>query len=327
MTKEELKILQSYPLDIKIEKTKARIREWVRYWGEDQVTVSFSGGKDSTVLLHIVRSEFPNIKAVFCDTGLEYPEIKEFVKQTDNVEIVRPNKSFKQVITEYGYPVISKEQSACINEIRNSKSEKLRNRRLYGDSKGRFKLSESWRYLLDAPFKISDKCCYHLKKGPLFRFERKEKSHPIIGTMAEESWLRRSAYLRLGCNAFESKHPTSKPLSFWRQQDILRYIKNNNLKISSCYGEVVEEDPQISFFDSDKKLKCTGVKRTGCIFCAYGCHRDPNPNRFQLLKQTHPDLYDYCIHGGGWSKDGLWCPNSQGLGFSKVLDWINVEYE
>lgn len=66
--------------------------------------VSFSGGKDSTVLLDLVRSEYPNVKAVFVDTGLEYPEIRSFVKTFDNVEILKPKKNFKQVIQEYGYP-------------------------------------------------------------------------------------------------------------------------------------------------------------------------------------------------------------------------------
>lgn len=327
MTKEELKILQSYPLDLKIEKTKARIREWVRYWGEDQVTVSFSGGKDSTVLLDIVRSEFPNVKGVFCDTGLEYPEIKQFIKQTDNVDIVRPKKTFKQVITEYGYPVISKEQSACIDEIRNTKSKKLRNRRLYGDKKGRFKLSDRWFYLLDAPFRISDKCCYHLKKSPLFSYERRNKTKPFIGTMTEESCLRRSAYLRLGCNAFEATHPTSKPLSFWKQQDVLHYIQEHDLEIAPCYGNITEVNPQLTFLENkETKLMCTGVKRTGCIFCCYGCHRDSIPNRFQRLKVTHPKLYEYCIDGGEFDNEGMWIPNNKGLGFWKILDYIDVKY-
>lgn len=327
MTKEELYILQNYPLDIKVAKTKARIREWVRYWGEGNVAISFSGGKDSTVLLHIARQEYPNLKAVFCDTGLEYPEIKEFVRQTDNVDIVRPRKSFKQVITDYGYPIVSKEQAACIDEIRNTKSEKLRNRRLYGDKLGRFKLSEKWQYLLDAPFKISSRCCYHLKKGPLYSYENKNNIKTILGTLAEESSLRRSAYLRFGCNAFDAAHPTSKPLSFWKQQDILEYIKQNDLKIAPVYGDVVEVSSQIGFFpDQEKELKCTGVNRTGCIFCGFGCQSDPKPNRFQMLKETHPNLYNYCINGGEYDENGLWGPNKDGLGFSKVLDYLNVEY-
>ena len=81
MKLEELKLMQNYPLWMKVEKTKQRIREWYEYYN-GEVYVSFSGGKDSTVLLHLVRSIYPDVEAVFSDTGLEYPEIKEFVKGT-----------------------------------------------------------------------------------------------------------------------------------------------------------------------------------------------------------------------------------------------------
>jgi len=74
----ELRQIQGLPLEIKIKKTQLRLQEWFDYWGGN-VYISFSGGKDSTVLLHIARSIYPNIKAVFIDTGLEYPEVRSFV--------------------------------------------------------------------------------------------------------------------------------------------------------------------------------------------------------------------------------------------------------
>lgn len=108
-TRAHLKELQGLPLYMKIRLTKQRIREWVNHYGEDGVYVSFSGGKDSTVLLHLVREDYPDIPAVFCDTGLEYPEIREFVKTFDNVEWLKPKKNFRQVIQDFGYPFIGKE--------------------------------------------------------------------------------------------------------------------------------------------------------------------------------------------------------------------------
>lgn len=105
----ELQQMQSLPLDIKIRMTERRIREWVAEFGIDGVYVSFSGGKDSTVLLDICRKLYPEIKAVFCDTGLEYPEIREFVRGYSNVDWLKPDLTFKQVIEKYGYPFISKE--------------------------------------------------------------------------------------------------------------------------------------------------------------------------------------------------------------------------
>ena len=114
MTNEQLKQLQALPLDIKIRKTEQRIREWYEHW-EGGVYVSFSGGKDSTVLLDIVRRLYPDVPAVFSDTGLEYPEIKEFVKTFPNVTIVRPKHSFKEILTKYGYPIISKEVANTVD--------------------------------------------------------------------------------------------------------------------------------------------------------------------------------------------------------------------
>lgn len=114
MTNEQLKQLQALPLDIKIRKTEQRIREWYEHW-EGGVYVSFSGGKDSTVLLDIVRRLYPDVPAVFSDTGLEYPEIKEFVKTFPNVTIVRPKHSFKEILTKYGYPIISKEVANTVS--------------------------------------------------------------------------------------------------------------------------------------------------------------------------------------------------------------------
>lgn len=114
----ELQQMQALPLKMKIKLTQSRIRQWVNEFGEDGVYISFSGGKDSTVLLDIVRKMYPSIKAVYVDTGLEYPEIKHFVKGFDNVEIIRPEMVFKDVITKYGYPMISKEVSECVQGAR-----------------------------------------------------------------------------------------------------------------------------------------------------------------------------------------------------------------
>jgi len=119
----ELQVMQSYPLWMKVMLTKQRIREWVYQFGEDGVVVSFSGGKDSTVLLHLVREEFPNVKAVFSNTGLEYPEIQRFVKSFDNVDIVTPSVNFGEVISTYGYPLIGKEVAEAIHYARRIRSQ------------------------------------------------------------------------------------------------------------------------------------------------------------------------------------------------------------
>lgn len=110
----ELYQLQALPLSLKIRMTERRIRDWVNEFGESGVYVSFSGGKDSTVLLNIARGLYPGLKAMYVDTGLEYAEIRSFVNTFDNVDWVIPKKHFKQVCEEYGFPIISKEVSECV---------------------------------------------------------------------------------------------------------------------------------------------------------------------------------------------------------------------
>jgi len=287
---EELERRQALPLEEKIKLTQERVRAWYEYWG-GKVYVSFSGGKDSTVLLDIVRKIYPDVPGMFLDTGLEYPEIREFVKTVDNVVWVRPKMTFREVIDKYGYPVISKENAYKIMQIRNTKSDKLRNKRLYGDEKGNGKLPEKWKFMIDAPFKISGKCCDVMKKSPSKKYEKETGRKPIVGTMAEDSRLRRFSYMSTGCNSFSDNRPMSIPMGFWLEKDVWEYIHRFNVKYSKVYD--------------------MGANRTGCVYCLFGIHQEEGVNRMKRLKQTHPKLYDYCINN---------------LGEGKVLDYIGVDY-
>ena len=313
MDNKELVMLQSLPLEIKVAKSKLRILEWIRPYGRDGVYISFSGGKDSTVLLHLVREvekEYYGdsiIPAVFSDTGLEFPEIKKFVNSFNNVVTIRPKLSFKQVLERYGYPVVSKEQSNYIYRIRNTKSMGEFNQYFHGISrdgrKSRFKIAEKNKYLLDAPFLISDKCCDKMKKNPIKQYEKNTGRVPFIGTMAHESQQRKLVYLRNGCNAFDSSKPKSTPIAFWLEQDILSYIKEHNIEICSVYGDIKP--------DSEGKLYTTGERRTGCVYCMYGIENEGSNNRFTRLEKTHSDLHKYCM---------------ETLGFKEVCEFMDIPY-
>ena len=311
MTNEDLKTMQEWPLERKIRVSQARIMEWYKHWG-GKVYVSFSGGKDSTALLDLARRVYPDIEAVFADTGLEYPEARKFVMKHENVTRIKPKMQFNKVIKEYGYPVVSKEVSEAVEEARKSitqgKSYGLE--KIPGSDKPSPYNKTKWKFLIEAPFKISGKCCYVMKKQPMYNFERKTGKKPIIGTMAEESRLRKSHWIQSGCNAFEAKRPTSKPLSFWREQDILKYLKITGLDYCSVYGEIREQAQETMEF-VERKLYTTGCDRTGCMFCMFGVHLEKEPNRFQRMKITHPKQYDYCINK---------------LGCGAVLDYIGVKY-
>lgn len=301
---DDLRQKQSLPLELKIEMSKRRIMEWYEHW-EGDVYVAFSGGKDSTVLLDIARKLYPNILGVFVDTGLEWPEIKsEIVKKTENIETIRPKIGFKDVIEKYGFPVISKTQAQYIYEYRTTNSEKLKSYRWNGNKNKSYKISEKWKFLVDAPFKISDKCCDIIKKDPNKDFEKRTGLRPILGNMASESNQRQESYVKYGCNAFGLKRETSKPLSFWTEQDILQYIYINKIPLASVYGEIIR--------DRDGNLSTTKQKRTGCMFCLFGIHLDNiDKNRFHIMKEMHPKHYEYCINK---------------LGIGEVLDFINVKY-
>lgn len=303
---------QELPLEGKIILTQQRIREWYDHW-EGQVYVSFSGGKDSTVLKHLVESTSGvyDVPSVFVNTGLEFPEIQKFAMSQPNVVTIRPEMRFDKVIDTYGYPVVSKDVANTIYYARKGSEWALKNLRgLNKDgSESRFKRTNytQWAYLVDAPFTTAPQCCNVMKKKPMKQYAKESGRKPIIGTMACESTLRTQAYLKTGCNAFSMEK--SHPMSFWTEQDVLEYILRFNLDYCSVYGEIKR--------DETGKLYTTGRDRTGCMFCMFGCHLEKAPNRFQRMKETHPRQYAYCMKS---REEG-------GLGLAEVLDYIGVDYE
>lgn len=325
-TKDDLRELQSKPLEEKIQISTARIIEWYESWN-GQVCVAFSGGKDSTVLLDLVRRTYPDLPAIFCDTGLEFPEIRDFVQSIPNVKILKPKKSFVQVLSTVGYPIGSKRTALNIEYGRKarergdfSKFNEYCNGLRHGKDGTDYiymPVCKQLRPLIDAPICISNKCCDIMKKAPIHYYCKSTGAKMINGTMTVESKQRETGWLKTGCNVFTKGREISHPISFWTEQDILQYIKRFNLPYASIYGDLVQ--------NADNTLKFTGRQRTGCVFCGFGCHLEKEPNRFQTLAQTHPQLYDYCMRGGKYNESGKWVPD-RGLGMAKVLDFINVKW-
>ena len=313
-TKAELQHLQAQTLERKVRLTQTRIMEYYQKLN-GQVYISFSGGKDSTVLLDLARRIYPDIEAVFSNTGLEYPEIVEFVKTFDNVTIVKPKMSFREVLDKYGYPVISKEIAEAIYGARKGQPNRLKKiNGLLVDKDGNKTLynADKYKWLMDAPFKISEYCCHVMKKQPFKRYEKSTGKHPIVGSMTDESRLRQQNWFRYGCNSFDGRI-MSAPMSFWTEQDVLQYLKRTEIPYCKIYGDIVPKGciGQMSMDGVDTLLMTTGAKRTGCMFCMFGVHLEGEPNRFQMMKKTHPKLYRYCI---------------EDLGVGKVLDFIGVPY-
>ena len=408
--------LQALPLDAKVLMTEQRIREWYNYFNGD-VCVSFSGGKDSTVLAHIIHKMYPDVPLVFANTGLEYPEIQQFARKMGAV-FVRPKMRFDEVISTYGYPLISKEVSEAIHAARHiappksdeptgkkytgrkwaeQKRDELSSGRNWspkdakpstpvGVQEGMFGITagpvkgeydkhnwENWRrkallgvgdfnenslfnkkkwlpLCQETQFLVSNQCCSIMKKNVLKGYQKQTHQYPYLGTMAEESRLREQKWIQYGCNAFDSDKKTSQPLSFWTEQDVLRYILREGLEIASVYGDIVEvDDSGNQYFDNllgnECKLRCTKCDRTGCVYCGFGCHIEKDP-RFVRLSKTHPKQYEYCMGGGQWvdnpkhdpaapEYDGewrnwnpkkIWVPSKKGLGMRKVFEDLNRLY-
>lgn len=276
MTIEELHERQSWTLNQKIDHAVGTIENFVAKAGKD-VYVSFSGGKDSTVLLDITRRFYnKDTPAVFCNTGNEYPEIVKFVKSVPNVDILHLKTTMIKIIKEKGFPLISKDVSEKIRQLRHSRSEKLREIRLNGypgRKRTMARCPRKWLYLKDAPFDISERCCDVLKKSRFKKFEKEHKLYPLIGIRADESRLRTMQYIiRGGCSAFDGPRPRSFPISIFTEKDIHDYIERFHVPICHIY-----KDP--------------AIHRTGCMVCGFGADQDPE--HFKYLYLHYPKVYRY----------------------------------
>lgn len=255
------------------------IDQFVGRLGLDHVYVSFSGGKDSTVLLDLCRKIYPDIKAVFCNTGNEYPDIVKFVRNEKNsganIEIIYPKLKPREVLYKYGFPLVSKEVSRLVRCIRNNPNSHVSKRAMgLVANEIIFKLSDKWKYLISEEYRSSEECCQKLKKDPFHNYEKESLRNPILGIMADESQLRKQAYIRQGsCNSFGDNgfKIKSMPLSIWTGKDIWDYIKERNLPISDIYHK--------------------GAMRTGCMFCGYGC-QFKDDNRLQMVYDLYPKMYE-----------------------------------
>ena len=347
-TKYDLRQMQSLPLDAKIVMTQERIRQWYDHWN-GQVYVSFSGGKDSTVLKHIVDGMYDDVPAVFVNTGLEYPEIQQFVREVKagkyncfntDVDIVRPEMRFDEVIKTYGYPVGSKRIALNIEYGRKARDrggigkfdEYIHGKRV-GKKDGKqytfMPVPKQLMPLVDSNFKVSNKCCDVMKKNTIKQYQKETKRKTIMATMACESKQREDGWIKTGCNAFYSIEPKSKPMSFWTEQDVLHYIKRFNVPYCPVYGEIkvkqstdktvnwqINMIDYLGAYDEKDTLETTGCDRTGCMFCMFGCHLEKEPNRFQRMKITHPKQYSYCMKP---MEEG-------GLGLDAVLSYLKIPH-
>lgn len=273
--KENLKIDMQLPLLAKIELSKIIIKQYYET-KNGKIYVAFSGGKDSTVLLHIVRSIYPDALAVFCNTTNEKPEIYEYVKNTQNVKWLLPKKGLNWIIKKYGFPMISKKVCKQVNTLKNptDDNKNLTNLFLNGfTQKGKYlykeKMSEIWKPLVNEPFDISSKCCEILKHEPARRFDAETGMSAMSGIMASESDTRKTEIERSGYVI----DTVARPLAFWNEEDVWEYAKLNNIRFAENYYDRYVNGQFV-----------TADKRSGCDKCLMGF-------KFEITKKRQQDMF------------------------------------
>lgn len=203
-TAQRLRTLLEADFDVKLRRSKKKIREALRT--SDNPVISSSFGKDSVSLIHLVHSIDDSVPIVFNNTGVQFPESIEFKNQLEekwNLEVrtVTPEKSFWEIVEEYGYP----------KESRNSKT---------GD-------------------KRKPKCCKILKEDPMKNFiDENNIDMDFVGLTGDEGRQRRWVYINKGCSIYEHKSWNTEkciPLIWWKQEDVWKYIEKNNLPVNPAY--------------------------------------------------------------------------------------------
>lgn len=256
--------------------------------------VSYSGGKDSTVLSHLISFGMGlKIAHVMSNTRMEYPEtIKQVGKwfsmlRENNIEchIVWPSKKPKDLWKEIGVPLWSKRIAYKYRKFLNSKWDDI-------PSGVPNNLHESFRILKAKRIKVTDECCNELKKKPIKEWRRKTGIlGSFTGIRCSESYLRRMTWIRFGSLYESGKEWIANPLSFWTSEDVNQYLTEHNIhpiKIPTVRGG------------------------SGCVTCMFGCHLSKGKNALQELKELNPKMHSAAIND--W-------------GYKEVLDELGIPYE
>lgn len=239
-----------------------KIQQIINQYGEDNFYISFSGGKDSTVLSHLVDHALPhnNIPRVYADTGIDFNMVHDFVvdmaKHDKRVVIIKPTIPIIPMLQKYGYPFKSKHHSNAVCRFQENGLTKWVNFYLqegYNWSANRcpkklkYQFDESWDTL-----KISDKCCVKLKEEPLKKWqEENNRPFAIIGLMIEEGGRRQSAK----CLAWKNKNRFNfQPLVAVTKEWENWYIEQYDIEICAIYKEPYN------------------FERTGCKGCPFNIH-------------------------------------------------------
>ena len=268
-----------------------------------QCYISFSGGKDSTVLLALAKMSMDvgvlppdGIKAVFINTGVEMQATIDFVKWCKesgyykNIEMIRPEQPYAKVITTYGKPMKSKMKAEYLDRWqKGSRTDNVMNYLVYGESPetgtkhNTSKLANKDFHMLHPNFdiKISQKCCKYLKKESSKKYDKENNIEgKIVGIRAGEGGARQLTVdkrIKNGgklCTYYKGKIMIKAPIIDWTDEDINRFIEKYNIPLSRAYTEY-------------------GMTRTGCYGCPFSLDIAGN---LYILYKYEPNRYKGAMH-------------------------------
>lgn len=274
-TYDELVRLQGLGLDAKIAWARVAIEKALDTLKTP--SLAFSAGKDSTVLLHLLRQYSPDIATIYGNTTIEFPECVKFARWLKdewdlNYYEAKPDVTFWWVVEEYGWPLMGKTFGVGGVAHKSSRERffaELEERgELYGD------------YAIQAEVPISSACCTYLKERPSQKLQRELGVDGVfLGIMASESRQRMFNFLEYGewYYARSQKMWKCHPLAIWNDEDIWAYIRRFDVPYASLY-DMGYKDEQTGEWISHK--------RNGCMFCGMDI-RFPN-NHLAIMRRTHP---------------------------------------
>ena len=331
------------PYSFKVKYAKIRAQDFLRECDARGLNVHVSvGGLDSITLLFFLRSIHINCPAISV-SSLEDASIQRIHKQIGVISLppafrdrekgIRWNK--RDIIREFGFPVLSKEIAAKIELLQNptEKNKTVRHAIITGETgeyggfqeNSRMKLSRKWlekfggyaneeegTHYRCPDFKVSSRCCYYLKEKPADDWAREHNSVPFLGLMASEGGRRAKSLKINGCNYFGKSTIRSAPFAIFQRQDLLQLALDLNVPVPSIYG-AIERDAQ-------GNLCTTKAQRTGCSMCGFGIHMEHRPHRFDLLHERNRKEWDFWMNRVCQDEAG------ETYGWGKVLDYIGVKW-
>lgn len=328
--------MQRLPYEIKVRRAEIRAYEFKNEMDKRGLECHVSvGGLDSITLFMFLKKigiDVPGISV----SSLEDKSIQRIHKQLGVIE-VKPYKSKVEVLNTVGFPVISKKIAAKIDLLQHpSKDNKtVRHAIITGEcgkqghyaKDSRMKLPQKWLDLFagmenkeygtdyqQAPFLVSNKCCYYMKEKPCDDWAREHKSHAYLGLMASEGGQRQEALIDHGCNYIGKTVMRSAPFAPFMRQDILQLAIDLNVPVPEVYGEIKTRP--------NGELYTTLAQRTGCTMCGFGIHMEKRPHRFDRLRTRSPKEWEFWMYKCCTDKI-----TGEKFGWGRVLDYIGVGWK